>query len=76
MKSPTADPRLESYSIPEAARVLGISARHAYRLADAGKLPGAYRLGGRVIVNKGALLAYLDQLVAEAQALVGEVAPA
>jgi len=76
MKSPTADPRLESYSIPEAARVLGISARHAYRLADAGKLPGAYRLGDRVIVNKGALLAYVDRLIAGAQAMVGEIASA
>lgn len=38
--------------------------------------PGAYRLGDRVIVNKGALLAYVDRLIAGAEALVGEIASA
>lgn len=37
-------------SIPEAAAEIGCSASHLYRLARAGELPGAYRLGARWFV--------------------------
>jgi excisionase family DNA binding protein len=36
-------------SVPEAARLLGISARHGYDMAREGKLP-SLRLGERVVV--------------------------
>jgi len=44
-------------SVPEAAALLGISPSHAYRLCAAGSLPGALRLGRRVIVFVPTLLA-------------------
>jgi excisionase family DNA binding protein len=47
-------------SVPEAARLLGISRGGAYELARRGELPGAIRLGGRVVVSRSALLRALD----------------
>jgi excisionase family DNA binding protein len=43
-----------AYSIPEAARALGISRTYAYELAQQGTLP-TKRLGNRVVVPRGAL---------------------
>ncbi len=34
MESPTADPALETLTVPEAAKMLKISDRHAYRMAE------------------------------------------
>lgn len=59
MDSPTADPALETLTIPEAARLLEISDRHAYRMAEHGTLPGAIHLGRCVRVSKPLLLAWL-----------------
>lgn len=38
-------------SVPEAARLLGISRDTAYTLAARGELPGALRLGRRFVVS-------------------------
>ncbi|GHH62367.1 helix-turn-helix domain-containing protein [Lentzea cavernae] len=47
-------------SIPEAARLLGISRASAYRYADSGQLPGARRLGRRVFVVRARLIEFLE----------------
>lgn len=39
----------QTYSVEEAAKVLGISERHAYDMVREGKLP-ALRLGNRIVV--------------------------
>jgi excisionase family DNA binding protein len=45
-----------TYSIPEAARILGISRNLGYELARRGKLPGVIRLGEkRMVVSKSAI---------------------
>ncbi len=41
--------------VEEAARLLGISRGSAYALAARGELPGALRLGGRIVVSRAAL---------------------
>ncbi len=41
--------------VPTAAQLLGISTSHAFALAAQGKLPGAIRLGGRIVVSKSVL---------------------
>lgn len=46
--------------VEEAARVLGISRQSAYELARRGKLPGARRLGRRIVVSRVALEKYLE----------------
>ncbi len=38
--------------VPTAATLLGISRAHAFALAARGELPGAIRLGGRVVVSR------------------------
>jgi excisionase family DNA binding protein len=43
-------------TVPEAAKVLGISRDAAYALARAGELPGVIRLGRRLIVAVPLLL--------------------
>lgn len=47
-------------SVPEAARMLGISRASAYRYADSGLLPGVRRLGRRVYVVRARLVEFLD----------------
>jgi len=44
----------------EAAHILGIGRQTAYDLAAQGKLPGALRLGRRIVVSKKALDRFLD----------------
>lgn len=46
--------------VEEAAHVLGIGRQTAYNLAAQGKLPGALRLGRRIVVSKGALEKFLE----------------
>ena len=47
-------------NVPEAARILGIGRQTAYMLAAKGQLPGARRLGRRIVVSKKELEAYLN----------------
>ncbi len=49
------EPEPITISVPEAARLLGISERHAYYMAREGKLHGAYRMGNRWLVHLGVL---------------------
>ena len=46
--------------VEEAAKYLGIGRQTAYDLADRGELPGALRLGGRWVVSRKALKAWLE----------------
>ena len=39
-------------TVPEAAAMLGISRGYAFELAKRGELPGAIKLGGRVVVSR------------------------
>jgi len=45
--------------VEEAAKVLGIGRQTAYDLAAQGKLPGARRLGRRIVVSRKALEDFL-----------------
>ena len=56
----TAEP-MESavMKVDEAARILGIGRQTAYNLAAQGKLPGARRLGRRIVVSRKALETFL-----------------
>jgi excisionase family DNA binding protein len=54
------------FSVPEAARMLGISRGLAYELARSGQLP-ALRLGKRLLVPKVAL----ERLLSEASSSAG-----
>jgi excisionase family DNA binding protein len=49
----------KTLTVVEAANILGIGRNTAYELARQGKLPGALRLGGRVLVSRQALEAFL-----------------
>jgi excisionase family DNA binding protein len=49
------DARVRTYTIDEAARLLGISRGLAYKLAREGQLPGAISLGRRFVVARAAL---------------------
>jgi excisionase family DNA binding protein len=51
----TQEPERGTYSIPEAAVRLGISRGHAFELVKRGELPGAIRLGGRIVVSRAVL---------------------
>lgn len=45
------DPESRTLTLPDLARVLGISTSHCYRMAAAGELPvPTFRIGGRVLV--------------------------
>jgi excisionase family DNA binding protein len=55
-----------SISVTEAAGLLGISREHAYDLNSAGKLPGAYRMGGRILVHVPTLLAEIEHRATKA----------
>ena len=48
--------------VEEAAHILGIGRQTAYDLAAQGKLPGALRLGRRIVVSKKALEKFLEAL--------------
>lgn len=38
-------------SVREAAAMIGVTPQHLYNLAAVGQLPGAYRMGRRVLVH-------------------------
>jgi len=50
-----------TYSIMEAAKILGISKQLAYELARKQELPGIRRLGGKYLVSKVELESYLHK---------------
>jgi excisionase family DNA binding protein len=49
-----------TYSVPQAAERLGISRGYAFELAKRGELPGAFKVGGRVLVSRRVLDRVLD----------------
>lgn len=55
-------PERRVISVQEAAGPgwLNIGRRQAYQLARAGRLPGAFRLGGRILVSRAALERFID----------------
>jgi excisionase family DNA binding protein len=54
-----------TYSVEEAAGLLGIGRSLAYELAQEGTLPGVRRLGRRYVVSKQALDAWLESPMVE-----------
>jgi excisionase family DNA binding protein len=58
-RTPLADAPRRVYTVEEAAGLLGISRGTGYELARRGELPGARRLGGRIIVVRAELDRYL-----------------
>ncbi len=62
MESPGIGNSSESatLTVRETARRLGIGRQLAYELARQGKLPGARRLGKRIVVSRRALDAFLE----------------
>ena len=56
----TANVQRQTITVAEAANILGIGRQTAYDLAAQGKLPGAMKLGGRILVSKKLLEAFLS----------------
>jgi excisionase family DNA binding protein len=52
----------KTYTVEEAADLLGIGRSLAYELAQEGTLPGVRKLGHRYVVSKAALEVWLDGL--------------
>jgi excisionase family DNA binding protein len=52
-------PVRQTYTVEEAAQLLGISRSHAYACARSGELP-ALRFRGRIVIPKGAIRQFLD----------------
>ena len=48
-------------NVEEAAKILGIGRHTAYDLANRGELPGALRLGRRIVVSKQVLARFLRE---------------
>lgn len=53
------DEARKTVTVAEAAKLLGIGRSLAYELARRGELPGALRLGGRIVVSRAALERFL-----------------
>lgn len=51
---------VQTLNIETAAKMLGIGRQTAYSLAAKGELPGALRLGRRIVVSRRILEAFLD----------------
>lgn len=49
----TLAPDLEpiAISVTQAAKLLGISRSYAYQMISQGKMPGAYSIGSRILIN-------------------------
>ncbi|HEY2841804.1 MAG TPA: helix-turn-helix domain-containing protein [Pirellulales bacterium] len=47
--------------VGEVSRLLGCSARHVYRLSDAGRMPAPVKLGALVRWNRAAVESWIDQ---------------
>ncbi len=52
--------RAATLKVEEAAIILGIGRQTAYELAKQGKLPGALRLGRRIVVSRSQLEHFLE----------------
>jgi excisionase family DNA binding protein len=50
----------QTHTVEETAQILGISRQTSYTLARSGELPGVRKLGGRYIILKSELEAYLN----------------
>ena len=50
----------KTLTVVEAAKILGIGRNTAYELARQSKLPGALRLGRRILVSRQAIEAFLE----------------
>ena len=55
----TTENKRLTYTVPEAAEILGLSRPTGYKLANEGKLP-VLRIGGRILVSKAGLLKMLE----------------
>jgi excisionase family DNA binding protein len=66
-------PALEcrTYTIEQAAQLLGIGRSLAYELAEEGTLPGVKRLGRRYLVSRVALDTWLESPQAQLQPTAG-----
>jgi len=60
-----------TWTVYEAAHILGIGRNLAYGLARRGELPGALYLGGRIVVSRKILEQYLNGAVP--QSLEGNI---
>lgn len=58
MTAPSIERKMTS--VPNAAKVLGISRGYAYQLANSGELPGVRKIGTRFVVSIKELNAYID----------------
>ena len=56
----TSNHRAATLKVEEAAIILGIGRQTAYELAKQGKLPGALRLGRRIVVSRSQLEHFLE----------------
>jgi excisionase family DNA binding protein len=60
VETTSAMPNRRTYTVPEAARLLGISRGQGYALARREELPGAIKLGGRTVVSRAVLDRVID----------------
>lgn len=58
------DEERKTYTVPEVARLLGISKAHAYELIRIGRVP-AIRLGRRILVPRRLLDGFLENGMTE-----------
>ena len=56
----SADASAKLLDVQAVADLLGCSARHVYRLSDAGKMPAPCKLGSLVRWNSGAIREWID----------------
>ena len=66
-----ADASAKLLDVRAVAEMLGCSARHVYRLSDAGKMPGPLRLGSLVRWSKTAIETWIDQGCPPARSMKG-----
>lgn len=59
----------KTYSVPQAAVILGIGKGTAYEWARSGDLPGVLKIGQRFLVSRRVLDAYVNGEQSEAQAV-------
>jgi excisionase family DNA binding protein len=50
----------QTYSVEQVARLLGLGRSSVYKLCGSGEIPGSFRLGGRLLVSKAKLDAFLE----------------
>lgn len=56
-----AGPNVQLLDVQTVAEMLGCSARHVYRLSDAGKMPAPIKLGALVRWNRTAVESWIEQ---------------